>query len=210
MIVKRAVILAGSIFLLGAVYSTQAQEGDELPPLESDWTGPMPTQYSKGDKILTLGAGTVFPAVFFDNKGNTYTHNIFAVGGMGFGGYSYFLSPHWFIGGELSGMFIGTLNKNSFLFMVPFGLLGGYQFVFGRFEFPLSLMLGMVAQQYLERGHFSWLFLKPSASVFWRFNPDWSFGVNAAWWWVPEWPEDAAKSRYGNFIELSLSARFHF
>jgi hypothetical protein len=222
MIVPRVCARAGAlltVFLLfGALCSVSAQENEDEDsgeegggglPIDSDYMGPLPTLYSKGDQIFHIGAGTLFPTVFTDNNGKSYIHNIFAVGGMGFLAYTHFLSPHIFIGGELSGMFIGTLNKNT-LFMVPFGILGGYQFILGKFEFPLTLMLGMAAQQYLEKKHFSYLFIKPSASVYWRYNHEWSFGLNAAWWWAPQWTEDSSQNRFGNFFEITLAARFHF
>jgi hypothetical protein len=102
-------------------------------------------------------------------------------------------------------MFAQTLAKN-YLFVVPIGLRAGYQFIAGRFEFPLSLMVGFAPQKYLEDGYFGF-FMKPAVSAFWRFNPDWSFGVKTAWWWVPQWAENTV---YGNFLEITLSARYHF
>jgi hypothetical protein len=52
--------------------------------------------------------------------------------------------------------------------------------------------------------------MKAGASVFFRFNPDWSFGLNTAWAWYPEWPKDKEHSMDGNFMDLTLSARYHF
>jgi hypothetical protein len=68
-------------------------------------------------------------------------------------------------------------------------------------------MIGIAPQTYLKENYLG-LFLKPQASAFWRLNPDWYFGLNTGWWWVPEWPADG-KDRYGNFFELTLSARYH-
>jgi hypothetical protein len=104
-------------------------------------------------------------------------------------------------------MFAATKGENV-LFIVPMGLRIGYQFILGRFEFPLSLMVGGAPQKELDFGYFG-LFLKPAASIFWRFNPDWSFGLNTAYWWVPQWPKNGPDV-YGNFLELTLSARYHF
>jgi hypothetical protein len=111
------------------------------------------------------------------------------------------------MGGELSGSFSGTRGGNM-LFMVPFGVRLGYQFLFRRFEFPVSVMFGGASQMYLEKGYFG-IILKGSASAFWRFSSDWSFGLNGAWWYVPQWPNNGQNS-YGNFIELTMSARYHF
>jgi hypothetical protein len=69
-------------------------------------------------------------------------------------------------------------------------------------------MVGGAPQKYLEEGSFG-LIVTPGASVFWRYNPEWSFGLNGNWWWLPQWPKDG-KDVYGNFLELTLTARYHF
>jgi hypothetical protein len=210
MTVQRTRRLFFVFFFTGVIFFSAAQEGggsDEIP-VEPDWSGPLPTLYSKGDQTFSITLGVLFPTVFFDGNGS-YTHNIDPVGGMGALTYDYFLSPHIFVGGQISGMFVGTLARNM-LYIIPMGVRVGYQFILGRFEFPLSLMLGMAPMKFLDSGYFGYLFLKPGASVFWRFNSEWSFGLNTAWWWVPQWPRDISKSAYGNFLELTLSATYHF
>jgi hypothetical protein len=165
----------------------------------------MPSIYSAGDRTFCISAGMIFPTVFFDGSGKI-EHNI-GFGGTGFLSFQYFLTSHIFIGGELGGMFTPTISENMF-FMVPMGLRIGYQFVVGRFEFPLSIMIGGAPQSYIEEWYFG-LIIKPMASIFFRFFPDWSFGLNAAWWWTPQWPK-SGENFYGNFLELTLSAAYHF
>jgi hypothetical protein len=70
-------------------------------------------------------------------------------------------------------------------------------------------MIGGATQKYLETNYFG-LFLKPMASAFFRFNPDWSFGLNAGWWLVPEWTKESRKDMTAHFVEVTLSARYHF
>ena len=94
------------------------------------------------------------------------------------------------------------------LFIIPFGPRVGYKFVFNRFEFPITLMIGAAPQSYLEKRYFG-MIIKGGASGFFRFNADWSFGLNAQWWVLPQRPENN-KDVVGNFLELSLSARYHF
>ena len=130
------------------------------------------------------------------------------VGGTGSLAFNYFLNSHWFLGGELGGMFMATKGKN-FLFIIPFGLRAGYQFVAGRFEFPLSLLVGAAPELYLEEKRYWGIIFKPSASVFYRFSPDWSCGFNTQWWMLPQWPKNG-KNVFGNMLELSLTARYHF
>ena len=180
------------------------EEGPGAPPIDSDWGEYNLSLYNRGDKTFTITLGVLIPTVFsgVEKEG----HGI-KVGGTGTLAFSYFLTPSFFVGGELSGMFAATRGKNM-LFIVPFGARIGYQFIFRRFEFPLSLMIGAAPQKFLEKGYFG-MILKPSASVFWRFNPDWSFGLNTVWWFLPQWPKNKNNS-IGNFLEVTLSARYHF
>jgi hypothetical protein len=181
------------------------EDGGGEIPIESDWPAFMPETYSQGDKFFGISVGPVFP-LFFTGKDGPLEKNI-NIGGGGFLSYNYFLNGHVFLGGEIGIAFASTVAEASFM-IVPMGMRAGYQFILGRFEIPLSLLVGFAPEKYLEQDYFG-LFLKPSASFFWRFNPDWSFGLNAAWWWVPQWPTDG-KDAYGNFLEISLSARYHF
>jgi hypothetical protein len=181
-----------------------AGEGDPGLPIDSDWPDVMPELYSRGDKLFSISIGPVLPTVFIYEDGGVKNGNI-GVGGGGSLAYTYFFNGHLFIGGELGGMFAITKAKNA-LFIVPIGLRLGYQLILGSLEFPFSLLVGFAPQTYLEKNFFG-LFVKPSASAYWRFNPDWSFGLDVAWLWVPQWAERTA---HGNFLELSLSARYHF
>ncbi|MDR3341849.1 MAG: hypothetical protein LBT14_03505 [Treponema sp.] len=200
------------VLWVGFMLPVTAQEADEPDtgddvPIDSDWSDFRPSLYARGDQTFTITLGVVLPMFFLGDAG-ILDKKAGPVGGTGALSYNYFLGPHLFLGAEVGGMFIQTLGKNM-LYIVPFGVRLGYQAVLKRFEFPLSLMVGGAPQKYLEEGYFG-LFIKPAASVFFRFNPDWSFGLNAAWWFVPEWTREPAKDVYGNFLELTLSARYHF
>ncbi len=200
-----AVLTAGIAVFASAQQADGAAAG-ETPAIESDWAAIQPALYNKGDQTFVISLGTIFPTVFYGPSGGI--DNNVKVGGTGFLNYNYFIDAHISLGGEVGGMFAGTLGENM-LYMVPFGFRGGYQFIVGRFEFPLSLTVGAVSQGYLDLGYFG-LFLKPAAAAYWRFSPDWSFGLNAAWWWVPQWMDDPAETVYGNFLDLTLAARYHF
>jgi hypothetical protein len=195
--------LLGVLVLFPVAAQSGAGEGSPQLPIDSDWPDSIPDLYSRGDKIFGISVGPVLPTVFVYETGSRDTN--ISVGGALSLSYTYFFNSHLFLGGELEGMFATTIAKNA-LFIVPMGMRVGYQFIAGRFEFPLSLTVGFAPQTYLEK-NFLGLFVKPVVSAFWRFNPDWSFGVNAAWWWVPQWSK---QTTHGNFLELSVSARYHF
>ena len=180
----------------------QEEEPDDSFP-EAGFDEIMTAEYSPGDRNFTVSVGVVTP-LFFSGIDNNQ-HGL-SVGGAGSLAFNYFITRRFFVGGELSGMFASTRGGNM-LYIVPFGIRAGYQFIRQRFEFPVSLMIGAAPQQYLEKDYFG-LIVKPGVSAFWRYSPEWSFGVNGAWWFVPQWPENG-KNAFGNFLELTLSARYH-
>jgi len=183
-----------------------AQENDDetLPDVGSEWMDIVSEPYSRGDTNFIITLGVLFPLYFSGIENND--HGL-SPGGIGSLAFNYFLTSRFFVGAELSGMFSSS-RRGNMLYMVPFGARAGFQFLLGRFEFPVSLFVGAVPQSYIERDYFG-VILKPGASVFWRFNPDWSFGLNAAWWFVPQWPKNGYNVN-GNFLELTLSARYNF
>jgi hypothetical protein len=204
-------------FLAFSAPSLFAQEypddDDDYPDVYIDWIAFEPILYTRGDRTFNIGMGVLFPTFFhFANPidGDDQQHNI-SMGGTGTLAFNYFLNSNVFIGGELSGMFAPTLERNM-LIMIPFGVRLGYQFLFHRFEFPVSVMVGGVNQMRLEQRYFG-LIIKPSAAAFWRFNQDWSFGLNASWWVVPQRGYDAGDVRrtvIGNFLSVTFTARYHF
>ena len=204
---RKAGIIFLLLFLTFTLLYAQESEGD-LPATEGDWDIYAPDMYASGDQIFVISLGTVFPTVFLNN-GKIITHNISPpVGGTGSLSYNYFLSPNIFLGGEVGGIFMSTLGRNMF-YAIPLGLRAGYQFYFWRFEFPVSLTLGMTWHRYLDLSYYGF-YMKGGGSVFYRFNSDWSFGLNANWYWLPQWTNDRSKNVDGNFVNLTLSARYHF
>ena len=193
------------LFLPGLALSAQEEEEDpDHIPTESEWFDYVTAPYTRGDRTFNISLGTVFPILFVGIDNNQHGLRL---GGTGSLAFNYFLDPNFFLGVELAGMFSGTRRGNMF-YMVPFGIRAGYQYIYRRFEFPLSLMVGAAPQRYLENGYFG-LIVKPGASAFWRYNPEWSFGLNTIWYFVPQWPKNG-NNAYGNFLELTLSARYHF
>ena len=200
---QRAWSLFLILFLLSFGQSLYAQEEEEDPP-ESDWIDIVTAPYAQGDRCFLVSLGIIIPLYFSGIEDNQ--HGL-SVGGFGSLSFNYFLTSNIFLGAEISGMFSGTRAGNM-LYIIPFGARIGYQFYYRRFEVPVSLMIGGASQRYLEKSYFGPI-LKPGVSAFWRYNPDWSFGMNAVAWVVPQWPKNGNNS-IGNFLELTLSARYHF
>jgi hypothetical protein len=186
----------------------QPEEGEI--PAEDDWSGFISNLYSRGDQVFGISVGLSIPAAFGKSGSGIIPHNM-TVGGTGSLSYDYFIGSNVFVGGELQGMFAPTLGKHM-LIIIPIDVRIGYQFVYKRFEFPLSLGLGIAPQQLRTSKSYNYLgfFAKPRASAFFRFNPDWSFGINTAWWWLPQITKNPDESVHGHFFELTIGVRYHF
>jgi len=197
------------LFSVPGLFAQEEQDPPEPPPFEIEWFDDA-TLYTRGDRTFTISLGMIFPT-YFGGAVENNRHNL-SPGGTGSLAFNFFLSPHIFIGGELAGMFAATRGRNM-LYIIPFGLRLGYQFVFRRFEFPISVMVGGAPQMYLEDRYFG-LIVKPGVAAFWRFNQDWSFGLNATWWFLPQWPRTqhgvSHDPAFANFFVATLSARYHF
>ena len=186
----------------------QEEQDPMEPPIDIEWFDEAAI-YARGDRTFTISLGMIFPT-YFGGAIENNQHNL-SLGGTGSLAFNYFLTSNIFIGAELGGMFAATRGQNM-LYIIPFGVRVGYQFLFRRFEFPISLMIGGAPQMRLEDRYFG-LIVKPGAAAFWRFNADWSFGLNAVWWFVPQWPRAQHGVRhnvYGNFLAVTLGARYHF
>ena len=205
---QRAFVLVLVLLILLSVINLYAQETtdpddnpDEYYP-ESEWIDySAPT--SQGDRNFVISLGLLIPTLF----GGIDEGIGLSIGGTGSLAFNYFITQSIFIGAELGGSFNGTRGGNM-LYIIPFGARIGYQFWYRRFEFPVSLMIGAAPQRYLEKGYFGPI-AKGSASAYWRYNPEWSFGLNSVWWFLPQWPNNG-NNAIGNFLELTLSARHHF
>ena len=136
------------------------EDGNANLPITTDWGGMPLTGYTRGDQTFTISLGMLFP-VFFVSKSGDLLDNKISLGGAGSLAYNYFLNSNLFIGGILEGSFSQTLGKN-FLYLIPIGFTAGYQFVLRRFEFPLSITVGGMTEQYLTYNGY-WIFFKPQA-----------------------------------------------
>ncbi|MCL2214195.1 MAG: hypothetical protein FWC06_03185 [Treponema sp.] len=201
---------AGILILILSIslpFLLAAQDGDD-PSGEVDWDNIPYELFSRGDRTLIISLGVVLPTVFF-NDGKIIEHQIDPpVGGTGSFVLNYFLIPKFTIGGEVGGMFLPTLAGNT-LYMIYLGVKAGTQFVAGRFEFPLGLSAGMAWHTYLNTGYFG-LYLRASGSAFYRATSNWAFGLTASWFFFPEWTNTTSKNVYGNFVDLTVSARYLF
>jgi hypothetical protein len=195
------------------LYAQEDDDDDEDFPLDTDWDGYITDLYSMGDQTFTISLGVSFPVVSL-NEGKKIPHHFKPpVGGTGSLAYSYFLGAHFFLGIEIGVLFNYTLGQNT-LFLIPIGARAGTQFVIGRFEIPLYMSIGVALHRYLDNKYIG-LFLKPGFSAYFRFSPNWSFGIANEWTWYPQWPKENGKRVPHKdidafFTSVTLAARYHF
>lgn len=155
-----------------------------------------------GDHYLQISLVPSFPLNF---KGQMY------IGGAAQIGYRYFFTSWLAVGGDIMVGYHPTLGSNIFNFW-PVTAAVTFQPSVWRFEFPISLGVGVAFETYQSRKYFPGLVVRPELGVFFRPFESWSFGAGASFMWLPQWYA-GENSRYnfdGLFMTASLSVRYHF
>ncbi len=201
-----AMLLTLMLLAVGGVVTAQEGGGGDQQP--EGQAAPI-SVYSLGSQTISISAGVLIPLFYQTFQGQVVGTTNLSLGGMGSLQYGLHLDNHWLLGLEVGGSFNHSIRDN-FLYMVPISLKGEYIFHLFPFEFPVYLGAGMAILKYRDQAHIN-LILKPGFSTVWKYNTEWGFGLNLVYWWVPQpWPKDPAKSRMGNFLELSLTAQYNF
>jgi len=193
------------ILFLGMTVLLTAQE---TPDIEVDWDDYSMDLYTRGDQTFTISLGVVFPTLFFFKDENMNHQITPPVGGTGSLAYYYYFNSFFFTGFEVGIMVLPTLANNA-LYIIPLGARAGTQFIKGRFEFPVYMSFGMAWQNYLNLGYYG-IYARAGGGAFFRPIADWSFGLSTSWSWFPQWTNEPSKNVAGNFVDLTLSARYHF
>lgn len=163
--------------------------------------------YSMGDQILSLNLGLFIP-LFFTGSPEGVTKTQLTVGGTGFLRWSSFIANNWSVGGEFGGMFAYTPQENT-LFMIPVLARTTYYFRFYPFEIPVGMAMGIDFVRYEENSHTD-LILMPATGLYWNYDAEWAFGLDAKYWWQPQIYSTADETRYGNFLGVTASVLYHF
>jgi hypothetical protein len=168
------------------------------------------SQYSLGDQTLSINAGMFIPLFLLPTgtvllSGNPSHLTLGVVGSLAWAAY---ITPKIRLGADVAGNF--TLDPNSnVLLMLPFVVKGTYIFSFYPFEVPVTMGIGANIVKYTTLSSLD-LLLRPGAAFYWIFNSSWSFGFNLNYWFDMQFNTDPSLTRFGNFLEFSLSALYHF
>jgi hypothetical protein len=195
--ISTVVLLAAAAFL--ALAPLEAQEKNPQPE--------PPPLYSLGDQTLAITGGLFVPLFFLSYQPVASGTNL-TLGGVGSLQWQAYLASAWRIGVELGGVFAFSPNLNALL-MLPITAKLTFVATFFPFEVPIFLGAGINIVKYSDQSTVDPL-LKTGAGFYWIFNSSWSFGVNAVYWWDIQFAPTATQSRIGNFLELSVTALYHY
>jgi hypothetical protein len=178
-----------------------------MPLFAADAAVSAPSQYTLGDQTLSISAGVFLPLFLLPTGTALLAGNPsqLTVGGEAFLNWSAYVAPQIRIGAELGGAFCFDPNENLLL-MLPLIAKASYVFTIYPFEIPVTFGIGMNILKYTDQYYVD-LLLKPGASLFWIFNSSWAFGLNVNYWFDMQM---SSNFRIGNFLEISLSALYHY
>ncbi len=163
-----------------------------------------------GDQTLALNAGVMLP-LFYKEFGGPYHDTNLTAGGMGELQWSAYLNPSFRLGLDIGGTFARSPNDRT-LFLMPITLRATWVLDVSRFEFPISLGTGIAIIRYREWSHTDFI-LKPAVGGYWRYDSNWSFGLNLSWWLdfqsaTGDQPDNQA--RMANFLMISPGVFYNF
>ena len=197
------IILAVSVAWLSA----QDQDSDD------DYSGI--AAYTTGEQLFTVNAGPIIPLFNWAPNPEAGTDYIvplsnLSVGAAGSLNWGAFVADNLLLGVDISGMIGWTANRT--LSMVPISFRTAYYFLYYPFEFPVYIDAGF---SFNSLGDFFTITpcLRPGFGAYWNINGEWALGLSTEYWFMPEIYFDAAtanQTRVANFLQISISAVYHF
>ncbi len=169
--------------------------------------------YSAGSQTFTMNGGLFLPLFFsFPYAPTTFVpaSGHLSPGGTGSLEWADFISNRLSLGIELAGTFAFTPNMHTHV-LIPLSGKISYLFPVGSFEIPVFFGAGIAANKVSDQVYFGPVF-KPGVAAYWNMNLKWGFGVSMQYWIVPEiyFGDQKGKTAFGNFMDISFSARYHF
>lgn len=182
---------------------------------------PASDTFVQGDQMLALGASlmlpvfTYLPAAPVDGRNLTGTN--LSPGGKLSLRWDAFLNPRLTIGAEVGGMFAIDRHGEPLL-MVPVTARLSYLFTadlfgLGRFDLPIFVNAGIGFMKLADLFNVN-VTLRPGASIYYRYDRNWSFGGSVSAWLMfePIWgtPRSGSGAGLTTFIDISPQIVYHF
>lgn len=175
-------------------------------------------QRSLGDQGFAITAGLYIPlfTVLLEDWPDTkYTKGAVSshldLGGAGSLTYSIYLSSKWKLGLQLNGSFSQDINQN-FVYSIPITIKTSYEFhPWSRVTIPIFIGTGIAMTFWKDDNFLADFILKPGVGIYFDWSYEWSFGLDFSYLFIPQAGLGTAKeSSIGNFLEITLTAEYHF
>ncbi len=204
------------IFSATIVFAHEIIISDEQPEPEPETTV---INRVLGNQYINIALGLQIPLFIHNPAASSETDAVQPInlspGGIFSLGWSVFLENSFSLGLDIGASYSTDPNLKGY-FSVPIGINANYFFRFFPFELPLHIGMGIDIISYNDIVTTA-LLAKAGLSFYWNAFDDWSFGINAMYWWVGEFygddnplTPDASMTRFGNFLEITLSAMYNF
>ena len=207
---KTIVLAFCAIFFLSANFYSQEGENnsqekqtqdEDSPDIYDDQYDFVYLQNAEGDQFINVRVMPNFPLNFGDNL---------KIGGQVTVGYGRFLNSWLALGIELAFGYNPTIGSNILTY-IPMSVGVTFLPAIKKFEFPITINVGMVATNYLANTFFPGFFLRGGAGCYYRINESWSAGVEGFFTYMPQWYfKDSSKNDYLNMASVSAGVKYHF
>jgi hypothetical protein len=169
--------------------------------------------YGQGSQTFSINAGIILPLfILFPNQSDVLVPfgDQLSLGGTGSLEWAAFLNNRLSLGIGLAGSFAFTQQKNTHS-LIPITANLTYVFFLNSFEIPVLVGAGFAVNRVDDQVYFGSI-MKVGTGFFYNINAEWSLGLRTQYWLVPEiyFGTQSDKTAYGNFLDISLSAKFHF
>ncbi len=158
-------------------------------------------QNAEGDQFINVRVMANFPLNFGEKL---------KIGGQVTVGYGRFLNTWLALGAELAFGYNPTIGSNILTY-IPMTVGVTFLPAIKKFEFPITINVGMVATNYLANSFFPGFIVRGGAGCYYRVNESWSAGIEGFFTYMPQWYfKDSSKNDYLNMASVSAGVKYHF
>lgn len=199
---KVIVLAFFALFFMGAnFFSQDNSENEDGPDVYDEELDFVYQQNAAGDQFINIRIMPNIPLNFNDK---------IKVGGQITVGYSRFLTSWFALGAELAFGYNPTIGSNILTY-IPISVGATFLPTAKKFEFPITVNVGMAVENYLSNTYFPGLVLRAGAGAYYRINESWSAGIEGFFTYMPQWyfkhPE---KNDFLNIASVSAGVKYHF
>lgn len=186
------------------------EETPEPAQTQADEVAAIPvfSQFETGDVLFSLSAGTAFGLGFINYESGIVEPANLKPSFTILLALQKFVTPQLLLGGEVAGYFFSTVNDRQF-FLAPLGARIGYAFDINPFFIIPSASLGMAIMRLSNDGHID-PYIKTGAIFGWSPSQEICYTIHVDMMTIPQFYNDSTQNRLGLFLDLIISATYHF